>query len=513
MSQSMRKAMIREDLVNLTGDFRSAVVLNQLFYWTQLTCDIHKLLQSEYSSYLEHNPVFDQGWIIKSAQELCEETMLGLSRQTMRIILRDLVTAGWLQESLLGKYKNNKTTKYRLNLVKIQKDLDDLGYDSNAETFSPKLLDFQRLEPRATSAPSVKHQILNLKRLHVTNLTYNVKNLTSKNPQTLNSQHLHVSNLTCNVMNLTFKCSLKIGSQSRTSIGFSENQKTLNVDKPTITALPESIKQQNSSDFGLKFSTTQNPSLAHARAYNIYKYNINNIYTLSPFPSLSENLEFESTAKNEREIISQKMIQIFSEVVLNGQVLKLYPARAQKLQSVLTEQFNGDLESWRTVCQNVTRSKFLMGEAKTSNFKAGLDWLLEKRNATKVFEGAYGVGDRAVAPTQPKLSSENPSQTIDVQHEHQDMKELCLWFIQQFGASDYNTWFKDAAFQGFDGQRFEITVPSTFIRDQITCRFASYIWEFLRDKYKKRINLEISIKPNPLTASSPLTTNEKEKRP
>src|SRR5262249_25543411 len=111
-SRSIRKALIREDLVNLTGDFRAAVVLNQFIYWTQQTGEIQYSAQNGCTCDLID---LKQIWIIKSAQDLSEETMLGLSRQTMRIILRDFIAAGWIEESLLGKYKCYKTAKYRLN--------------------------------------------------------------------------------------------------------------------------------------------------------------------------------------------------------------------------------------------------------------------------------------------------------------------------------------------------------------------------------------------------------------
>src|SRR5262249_52929393 len=127
---------------------------------------------------------------------LSEETMLGLSRQTMRIILRDFIAAGWIEESLLGKYKCYKTAKYRLNLFKIKQDLKNLGYES-----------FNVLSD----------QMLCAKNMYVKNLTY-------KHPQNSNSHHLYVKNL-------TYKNAQDNHSKSTDFIDHSEHNQVSNIEK------------------------------------------------------------------------------------------------------------------------------------------------------------------------------------------------------------------------------------------------------------------------------------------
>ena len=43
----LRRAVIKEELVVLTGDFMEALVLNQFLYWTQRSHDYELLLQEE----------------------------------------------------------------------------------------------------------------------------------------------------------------------------------------------------------------------------------------------------------------------------------------------------------------------------------------------------------------------------------------------------------------------------------------------------------------------------------
>ena len=87
----LMKSVIREDLVALTRDYRAAVVLNQIIYWTKRIHDFDKFLQEEYNRNPDCNVAFRYGWIIKTAQELADETMLGLSRQTIRSVLKNLI--------------------------------------------------------------------------------------------------------------------------------------------------------------------------------------------------------------------------------------------------------------------------------------------------------------------------------------------------------------------------------------------------------------------------------------
>ena len=83
-----RVAVIRREFVDLTGDHFSAVVLNQLLYWTQRVKDFDLLLEEERNFNPDFNVLPRHGWIYKTAYELIEETMLKASPPTMRKYLR-----------------------------------------------------------------------------------------------------------------------------------------------------------------------------------------------------------------------------------------------------------------------------------------------------------------------------------------------------------------------------------------------------------------------------------------
>jgi predicted transcriptional regulator len=140
--KKLKRVVIKEELVELTGDFKLAIVLQQMLYWSDKVKDYDKFLQDEIkrskmamgeeeitnAEKLQEVDLFSHGWIYKSAAELSEETMIGASKTTMGKYLEELVNKGWLDKRKNPKWKGDNTFQYRVNLFKIQKDLYQLGY-------------------------------------------------------------------------------------------------------------------------------------------------------------------------------------------------------------------------------------------------------------------------------------------------------------------------------------------------------------------------------------------------
>ena len=126
-SNEEQVSIIRKEFVDLTGNHFSAVILNQLLYWTQRVRDFDLLLEEERSFHPECNVSPRHGWIYKTATDLNEETMLGISHPTMRKYLKQLIAQRWIDERSHPIDKWNKTTQYRVNLRKLQEDLMAIG--------------------------------------------------------------------------------------------------------------------------------------------------------------------------------------------------------------------------------------------------------------------------------------------------------------------------------------------------------------------------------------------------
>ena len=84
----LKRVVIKEELVELTGDFRPALILNQFIYWIEKMYDTDKYILEEKERALKHDMEVSidesKGWIYKTAEELNEELMIGMSVPTIR---------------------------------------------------------------------------------------------------------------------------------------------------------------------------------------------------------------------------------------------------------------------------------------------------------------------------------------------------------------------------------------------------------------------------------------------
>lgn len=129
--REIKKAVIWEDLVGLTGDYRDAVILSQLLYWLPRMRDTDAYLTAERERMARSGAGADlgvsHGWIYKTAEELSKETMMGLAVSTTRKCLQRLVDRGWVQQRHNPKYQWDRTWQYRVDLVRLEQDLRDMG--------------------------------------------------------------------------------------------------------------------------------------------------------------------------------------------------------------------------------------------------------------------------------------------------------------------------------------------------------------------------------------------------
>ena len=128
----LKRVVIKEELVALTGDYIKAILLNQFLYWSERVEDFDLFILEEQQRARdigdELNIELRQGWIYKKAEDLSEETMLNLSKTAIGNHLKSLVDAGWIEQRRNPQNKMDKTYQYRVNIVNIQRDLMQLGY-------------------------------------------------------------------------------------------------------------------------------------------------------------------------------------------------------------------------------------------------------------------------------------------------------------------------------------------------------------------------------------------------
>jgi hypothetical protein len=129
-SRPLRRAILFEEYYVLTKDALAAIVLNQFVYWSQRVRDFDKFIYEENERRtregLEEIPLM-RGWIYKTAEELALETMLASESSVRRAVIL-LVQNGWVSERTNPQHRWDRTLQYRVNLVKLCKDLAQLGY-------------------------------------------------------------------------------------------------------------------------------------------------------------------------------------------------------------------------------------------------------------------------------------------------------------------------------------------------------------------------------------------------
>lgn len=126
--RKLKRVVIKEELVALTGHFFSALALNQFLYWSERTYDFDDFILEEKSRNPNLEIELRHGWIYKTANQLTEELMVGVTHVTMLKYINQLVEKGWLDQRSNPTQKWDRTFQYRPNIHKIQQDLAKLGY-------------------------------------------------------------------------------------------------------------------------------------------------------------------------------------------------------------------------------------------------------------------------------------------------------------------------------------------------------------------------------------------------
>jgi DNA-binding MarR family transcriptional regulator len=126
--KKLKRAVLKEELIALVGNHVQAVILNQFIYWSERTKDVDQFLEEERKRNPEAGIDLTYGWIYKSAEELTGEIMLSLSPATVRRHINKLVEVGYLDRRNNPKYKWDRCLQYRPNILKIQRELQAIGY-------------------------------------------------------------------------------------------------------------------------------------------------------------------------------------------------------------------------------------------------------------------------------------------------------------------------------------------------------------------------------------------------
>lgn len=123
-----KRGVLTEELVALTGDPITAMVMRQMLYWVVRVSDFDEFVTEERKRNPDAEVELSDGWIFKSADQLADELMGIASGKTIRRRLQDCVEKGWLHERNNPQKGWDRTLQYRPDLIRIEHDLRRIGY-------------------------------------------------------------------------------------------------------------------------------------------------------------------------------------------------------------------------------------------------------------------------------------------------------------------------------------------------------------------------------------------------
>ena len=95
--------------------------------------------------------------------------------------------------------------------------------------------------------------------------------------------------------------------------------------------------------------------------------------------------------KEKEKLSSKKMVELWNSHTQDK--VAWYPSTASRLYKVLADFFGGCLEAFKKYCAAIGNTRFLMGQAPNSKFKAFFYWAIQPEVIKSIFQGAYGVKD------------------------------------------------------------------------------------------------------------------------
>ena len=129
-AKKLKRVPLKEELVALTSCFVKALILQQFIYWSERTRDVDAYLAEEKlrDPTMKIDPI--HGWIYKATKKLHGELMFGntVSPATVGRRTKELIAEGWLRVRHNPKVKWDRKLQYRVDILKIQVDLRELGY-------------------------------------------------------------------------------------------------------------------------------------------------------------------------------------------------------------------------------------------------------------------------------------------------------------------------------------------------------------------------------------------------
>lgn len=136
---------------------------------------------------------------------------------------------------------------------------------------------------------------------------------------------------------------------------------------------------------------------SYTRVSSFFHKKTSSLSSKSSTPSTLDFLQQSTASAAESEINSftEGMIKIWNEEIGELGIEIITKGFLTRLYDVFKTFFEQSLESWKSYCQMISSSKFLMGEAQNKFFKkAWITWAIKEETINRIRGGGFVLGDR-----------------------------------------------------------------------------------------------------------------------
>jgi len=187
---------------------------------------------------------------------------------------------------------------------------------------------------------------------------------------------------------------------------------------------------------------------------------------------VTENLYTKAIELKKKNTTTQDMLAVWNEILGEKSQASMSKDLAPLLVSAFQKKFEQNLDQWKTYCELVKTSPYLMGEY----FQLSIFWGLKFSTVDRIRAGELGVkpditsngrgqGDNS-AVTENQIK-----QMIEALYEPMQAKETRLQIAQAVGAAAYHSWFHQADFVSRDGE-IQLVAPNSFVEQVWETQFS-----------------------------------------
>jgi hypothetical protein len=185
---------------------------------------------------------------------------------------------------------------------------------------------------------------------------------------------------------------------------------------------------------------------------------------ITPQTSLvTENLNTEAIQPKKKTTTSQDMLMIWNTILGEKAQTSMSKELAPLLVSAFHKKFEQSLDQWKSYCELVKTSPYLMGE----HFQLSIFWGLKFSAIDRIRAGELGVKptltNNSIGQGVISTVTENQvEQMIEELAESTEAKTTRLQIARAIGAAAYHSWFHQATFVK-RGDELQMVAPNSFV--------------------------------------------------